>query len=79
MHNNNLREEIRQFQKRKTRFAVPIIVLGLLGLVLPVIPGLALLALGVMLLFPMQGRRLIERIRNYFRRWSGNRSKTREA
>ncbi len=74
MHHMNLREEIRQYQKKKTRFAIPILILGVLGLILPVIPGGALIVLGILLLFPLQGKRLIERIRAYYRRLMGSRA-----
>jgi len=73
MSHSNLREDIRQFQKRKIRFAIPILILGLLGLVLPVIPGVALIMLAILLLFPMQGRRLIDRIRKYVKKTLGKR------
>ena len=78
MHQTNLRDEIRQFQKRKMRFAIPILLLGVLGLVLPIIPGVALIMLGILLLFPMQGRRLIDRIRRFIRKFFRG-SETREA
>lgn len=62
----NLREEIRQFRKRKIRFAIPILILGVLGLVLPIIPGMALIVLAVLLLFPLQGKKWIESIRAWY-------------
>lgn len=72
MNRFDLREEIRQFQKKKTRFAIPILVLGVLGLILPVIPGVALIMLAILLLFPMQGQRLIDRIKRYVKKIMNN-------
>lgn len=73
MDTSNLRQEIRQFQKKKMRFAVPIIIVGIMGLVLPVIPGIALILLGILLLFPLQGKRLIDRLRQYWHKIVGGR------
>ena len=45
-------EEIVDFTKSKNKLAVSLIVIGLLGLVLPILPGLLLVAVGVYLLKP---------------------------
>lgn len=47
-----LREKIGQFSKHKIKWAIALIILGLLGLVLPVIPGILLLAVGLFLIKP---------------------------
>lgn len=47
-----LRDKIKHFSKHKLKWAVLFIFLGLLGLVLPVIPGILLLAIGLFLLKP---------------------------
>jgi hypothetical protein len=49
---NPLWEDILIFSKKKKRMAVGLILLGCLGLVLPVIPGIALIALGILYLKP---------------------------
>jgi uncharacterized protein YqgC (DUF456 family) len=48
----DLRTKIKAFGWKKYLVAIPLFILGILGLVLPVIPGLALLFLASMLLFP---------------------------
>lgn len=58
-----LTEEIKEFQRQK-KWLVPILVsLGVLGLVLPILPGVALLLFGLFLLFPTQGEDIVRRIR----------------
>jgi hypothetical protein len=44
--------DIAQFSKRKYKIAVLFILLGLAGLVLPVIPGFLLLGVGIFILKP---------------------------
>jgi len=58
-----MREEIRSFRRIRPVLAVPILVLGAIGLVFPVIPGLALLFIGLMLLLPKSGDRLIRSLK----------------
>jgi len=58
-----MREEMRDFKKKKVWLAVPLILVGILGLILPVIPGIALILFGVMLLFPKSG----QKIKDWFR------------
>ena len=45
-------QDIRQFSRNKNKLAVGFISLGIVGLALPVIPGFALLGVGVFLLKP---------------------------
>ena len=45
-------EEIVDFTKSKNKLAVALIALGLLGLVLPILPGLLLIFVGIYLLKP---------------------------
>jgi hypothetical protein len=49
---NTLRGKIRGYRRTKWLAAPPLIAVGLLGLALPVVPGLPFLALGVGLLVP---------------------------
>ena len=44
--------EIKKFSKHKSKIAIGFILLGLLGLVLPVIPGILLLLIGLFILKP---------------------------
>ena len=49
---NPLWQDIIEFSRNKTKLAISFIVLGILGLILPVIPGILLLGLGVFLIKP---------------------------
>ncbi len=53
-----LRREIRKFGKIKVFVALPLLLLGIIGLIFPIIPGLAFLALGLVLLIPSLERKL---------------------
>ena len=67
MSKKTLKEEIQEFQKNKKRLVHAIIVLGVIGLFLPVLPGVALLFLGFLLLFPRQGEDFLKKIRQTIR------------
>jgi len=67
-----LQEEIKRFQKDKTKLFLILIFLGLLGLFFPILPGLALLFLGFLLVFPRQGEEVIHKIRKYLKLQSEN-------
>lgn len=59
-----LTEEIRDFQRSK-KVLIPILLLvGLAGLFLPILPGVALLFLGYLLIFPRQGENFLQKIRS---------------
>ncbi len=60
--NNSLFEEMKQFQKEKTKYFVFFILLGFAGLVIPVIPGLVFIGLGIALINPKSGTELFEKI-----------------
>ncbi len=51
-----LKEEIRDFRKTRSLYAIPLLLIGILGLVLPIIPGILLIVYGLMLLVP--GRKM---------------------
>ena len=56
-------EDIARFSKKKYKIATILIILGLSGLILPVIPGLLLLAVGVFILKPEWFAKLREKLR----------------
>jgi len=56
-------DEIRSFRKNKIRTALLLLVIGLAGLVLPIIPGLIFILLAVWLVFPDQSEKLWERLK----------------
>ena len=49
---NPLWHDIINFSRNKTKLAIGFIMLGILGLVLPIIPGVLLLAVGIFLIKP---------------------------
>ncbi len=57
-----LRREIRSFSKTRGFIAIPLVLLGILGLVLPIIPGTLFLFIGVVLIAPS----LEEKIKKWF-------------
>ena len=62
MHSKKpLWREIKKFSAQKVWFAVLFLILGLFGLVLPVIPGILLLAVAVFLIKPEWYERLKRR------------------
>jgi hypothetical protein len=56
-------DEIRSFRKNKIRTALLLLMIGLAGLVLPIIPGLIFILLAVWLVFPDQSEKLWERLK----------------
>jgi len=49
---NPLWQDIIKFSRNKLKFAIGFIILGILGLVLQIIPGILLLGVGIFLLKP---------------------------
>jgi len=62
-HKRPLIDEIRHFRKNKIKTAVILLVVGLIGLALPIIPGLLFILLAVWLLFPDQSEKLWARLK----------------
>jgi uncharacterized membrane protein YbaN (DUF454 family) len=58
---NPLWQDIIEFSRNKIKLAIGFIILGILGLILPIIPGFLLLAVGLFLLKPEWYE--------YFRKW----------
>jgi uncharacterized protein YqgC (DUF456 family) len=63
--NSRLTEEIKQFQKEKKWYVTALMSVGMIGLVLPVIPGLLLIAAGASLISPKYGNELLKKIKNW--------------
>ncbi len=59
-------KDIHHFSRRKYYWAVALILVGLLGFIIPVIPGLLLIAFAVALLKPGLMARLRRRLKHWF-------------
>lgn len=67
MGKKSLNEEISDFQQDKKKLVPYLLLLGLIGLFLPVLPGIAILFLVFLLIFPRYGEDIISRIRETFK------------
>jgi len=67
MSKKDLVDEIRDFQKNKKKLIPVLVVLGILGLFLPILPGAALLFFCFLLIFPREGENLLKKIRSKFK------------
>jgi len=67
MSKKDLVDEIRDFQKNKKKLIPVLVVLGILGLFLPILPGVALLFFGFLLIFPREGEKLLKKLRSKFK------------
>ncbi len=67
MSKKDLVDEVRDFQKNKKKLIPVLVVLGILGLFLPILPGVALLFFGFLLIFPREGENLLKKIRSKFK------------
>ncbi len=63
----SLYDEIKEFHKEKKKYVVLLFFFGILGLVFPVIPGLLLLGLGVALLDPVNGEKLLGKAKDWIK------------
>lgn len=68
MKRKMLLDEIREFQSAKKVIISGLVLLGVLGLLLPILPGTAFLLLAFLLVFPKDGERILNRIRKALRR-----------
>lgn len=66
MRKKSLTEEIKDYQKDKKKLIPILIALGVLGLFFPILPGIALLFLGLLLICPRCGEEIIKKIRSVF-------------
>ena len=67
MRNKDLVDEIKDFRQNKKKLIPVVIVLGILGLFLPILPGVALLFFGFLLIFPKEGEKLLKKVRSKFK------------
>lgn len=67
MPRKSLQEEIEDFQVEKKKLIPALLVAGVAGLVLPVLPGVALIVLALLLLNPRRGEEVIRKIRHFLK------------
>ncbi len=67
MRKKDLVDEIKDFRQNKKKLIPVVIVLGILGLFLPILPGVALLFFGFLLIFPKEGENLLKKVRSKFK------------
>jgi len=63
----SLYEEMKDYYRKKKVYAIGLISVGIVGLVLPVIPGILLIGMGLALLSPKYGTELIVKAKNWFK------------
>lgn len=63
----SLYDEIKEFHKEKKKYVLLLFLGGILGLIFPVIPGLLLLWLGVALLDPVNGEKLMNKAKDWIK------------
>jgi len=68
MHSRNtLLDEILRFNEKKYYFLIPLLIIGVLGLLLPIIPGLLLLYFVLSIIAPEKANVIVQKIRNMLR------------
>jgi uncharacterized membrane protein YbaN (DUF454 family) len=67
MARKHLFQEIRDFQNKKKLIVPALLLVGVAGLFLPVLPGVAIIALALLLLFPRRGEEILARLKRAFR------------
>ena len=56
---------IMRFRKQRKRYALSLITVGAAGLVLPVLPGIAMVSAGVVMMKPELGEKIIAAVNKY--------------
>ena len=62
----SLIDEMKKFREEKKYYIIALLILGILGLIFPIIPGLLLIGLGIVLISPKHGETLLEKIKKWF-------------
>lgn len=63
--------QLDSFRKWRNWIAIPLIVVGVISLMLPILPGLAFLFLGIMLINPELADRIKDKVLNLKKRFVG--------
>ena len=62
-----LTEEIKKFQNEKKWYITVLVVLGTLGLILPFLPGILFIGLGISLINPKYGETFNKKMKEWYR------------
>ncbi len=68
----SLYEEIKKFQDEKKLYGIVLLVLGILGLIFPIIPGLLLIGLAITLISPKHGEVILKKLKSFFNSIAAN-------
>jgi len=60
-------DEIKSYKLKRLITGCSLIFVGILGLILPIMPGWALIFLGLVLLFPRWGKKMVKKILTFLR------------
>jgi len=64
-------EQLESFRKWRNWIAIPLIALGILSLLLPILPGVLIIFLGIMLFNPELADRIKDKVMNLKRKFVG--------
>ena len=68
----SLYDEMKKFQDEKKYYVIVLLVLGILGLIFPIIPGLLLIGLAIALISPKHGEFFLKKIKSMFNSIAAN-------
>lgn len=63
----SLYEEMKEFNKRKKLYATILLVMGIFGLIFPVIPGLLFIGVAIALFSPQLASAFINKMKSWFK------------
>jgi len=72
MKKRSLYVEMKQFQGEKKYYIIALFLLGIIGLIFPILPGLLLIGLGIALISPKHGDALLERMKKLLKSITAN-------
>jgi uncharacterized protein YqgC (DUF456 family) len=64
---HSLYEEMQEFNKRKKLYAMILLVIGIFGLIFPVIPGLLFIGFAIALFSPQLASALVAKVKSWFK------------
>ncbi len=68
----SLYEEMKKFQDEKKFYGIFLLVLGILGLIFPIIPGWLLIGMAVAIISPKHGEIILKKIKSFFNAIAAN-------